>query len=171
MVFRYTKLIAYDFGLVAVLYKYRENLMCVCSQILKLFEEVAVYRSYSFFNNYLKWCSQVKQIIEMANKRNLLLLFERKLEPVFMEKGPNNAVFDVPNNLLSDRYKSKPSITDRFGEAGGERIPVKSNISIPNITKIMALKRDENFSLFIPRHRDLAAQLVHIFIGINQYHF
>lgn len=102
----------------------------------------------------------------MANKRNLLLLFERKLEPVFMEKGPNNAVFDVPNNLLSDRYKGKPTIKDRFGEPGGERIPVRSNISMPNIKNIMALGRDENFSLFIPRHRDLAAQLVHIFMGM-----
>lgn len=102
----------------------------------------------------------------MANKRNLLLLFERKLEPVFMEKGANNVVFDVPNQFLSDRYKGKPGVTDRFGEPGGERVEVKSNISMPNLRNIMALKRDENFSLFIPRHRDLAAQLVHIFIGI-----
>lgn len=134
-------------------------------KFLQLFGEVAL----DFFrlNNYPKFCSEVKNIIEMANKKNLLLLFERKLEPVFMEKGANNAIFDVPNNLLSDRYKNNPGISDRFGEPGGERIPVKSNISIPNLTKIMALKRDENFSLFIPRHRDMAAQLVHIFIGIK----
>lgn len=105
-------------------------------------------------------------LLKMSNKRNLLLLFERKLEPVFMEKGPTNAVFDVPERLLSDRYKGKPSIKERFGEPGGERIALRSNISIPNLSGPMKLGRDENFSLFIPRHRDLAAQLVHIFMGL-----
>lgn len=102
----------------------------------------------------------------MTSKKNLLLLFERKLEPVFMEKGPNNAVFDVPNRLLSDRYKGKQGIKERFGEPGGERIPIPSNITIPNLSGPMALGRDENFSLFIPRHRDLASQLVHVFMGM-----
>lgn len=101
----------------------------------------------------------------MSNKRNLLLLFERKLEPVFMEKGANNTVFEVPNNLLSNRYKGKPAISERFGEPGGERISIRPKISMPNISGPMALGRDENFSLFIPRHRDLAAQMVHIFTG------
>lgn len=106
----------------------------------------------------------------MANKRNLLLLFERKLEPIFMEKGPNNAVFDVPEKLLTDRYKGS-GVTQRFGEPGCERITLRSNISIPNLSGPMALGRDENFSLFIPRHRDLAAQLVHIFMGMINYYF
>lgn len=101
----------------------------------------------------------------MANKRNLLLLFERKLEPVFMEKGPNNAVFDVPEKLLTERYKGS-GVTQRFGGPGGERIALQSNISLPDLSGPMGLGRDENFSLFIPRHRDLAAQLVHIFIGM-----
>lgn len=101
----------------------------------------------------------------MLNKRNLLLLFERKLEPVFMEKGPNNAVFDVPDKLLSDRYRGQTGVTERFGDPGAERIPVK-NVPVPNLGSIETLGRDDNFSLFIPRHRDLAAQLVHIFMGI-----
>lgn len=102
----------------------------------------------------------------MANKRNLLLLFERKLEPVFTEKGPNNAVFDVPDNLLTDRYKGNPAIQDRFGENAGERISVRGNITIPNLKVPMSLGRDDEFSLFIPRHRTIASHLIDIFIGI-----
>lgn len=102
----------------------------------------------------------------MANKRNLLLLFERKLEPVFVEKGVNNSVFDVPDNLLTDRYKGNPSIQDRFGENAGEHIPVRGDITIPNLKVPMSLGRYEEFSLFIPRHAKIAAHLIDIFMGI-----
>lgn len=101
----------------------------------------------------------------MANKRNLLLLFDRPLEPVFMEKGPNNSVFDVPNNLLSDRYKNNPEISSRFGDNTSEHIPVRANITIPNLKVPMSLDRKEQFSLFIPRHRRIAAHLINIFMG------
>lgn len=101
----------------------------------------------------------------MANKKNLLLLFDRPLEPVFMEKGPNKAKFDVPSNLLSERYKGSPEIQERFGENAGERIAVRSNISIPNLKVPMSLDRKDQFSLFIPRHRRIAAHLINIFMG------
>lgn len=101
----------------------------------------------------------------MANKRNLLLLFERPNEPVFMEKGSNNAVFDVPHKLLTDRYKNDATITSRFGENSAEHIPVRANISIPNLSVPMQLDRKEQFSLFIPRHRKIAAHLINIFMG------
>lgn len=99
-----------------------------------------------------------------ANKRNLLLLFDRPLEPVFMEKGKNNAKFDVPSQLLNDRYKNNPSLQERFGENAGERIPVR-NISIPNLKVPMSLGRDEQFSLFIPRHRRIASHMINIFMS------
>lgn len=61
----------------------------------------------------------------MADKKNLLLLFERPQEPVFMEKGSKNAVFDVPSNFLNDRYSGiGQELQNRFGETAGERIPV-----------------------------------------------
>lgn len=99
-----------------------------------------------------------------ANKHNLLLLFDRPTEPVFLPKGKNNAKFDVPSNLLSDRYSGSPDIQERFGEEANERIPVSSNISIPNLKVPMSLGRDEQFTLLIPRHRRIAAHLVNIFL-------
>lgn len=83
-----------------------------------------------------------------------------------MEKGPNgNAVFDVPNSLLTDRYKNGPDVTSRFGDNSSEHIPVRANITIPNLKVPMSLDRKEQFSLFIPRHRRIAAHLVNIFMG------
>lgn len=35
-----------------------------------------------------------------SNKSNLLLLFDRPQEPVFVAKGEQRAVFDVPNEYL-----------------------------------------------------------------------
>lgn len=35
-----------------------------------------------------------------ANKNNLLLLFDRPQEPVFVAKGEKKAVFDIPDSYL-----------------------------------------------------------------------
>jgi hypothetical protein len=51
----------------------------------------------------------------MADKKNLLLLFEKPGEPVFLPKGKENAVFDVPNNFLEPRFQGIESeIESRF---------------------------------------------------------
>lgn len=104
-----------------------------------------------------------------AKKENLLLLLDRPLEPVFYEKGKNNDVFDVPNQLLTDRYKNNQEIQEhvqnRFGSNIGQRIAVRANIAIPNLSVPMQLDRRANFSLLIPYHRKLATHLINIFIG------
>lgn len=101
----------------------------------------------------------------MADKKNLLLLLDRPLEPVFLPKGSNKSRFDIPSSLLTDKYKNNLDIQDRFGDS--ETIPVRANISIPNLKVPMSLGRDEQFSLFIPRHRRIAAHLINIFMGLR----
>lgn len=97
----------------------------------------------------------------MAKKENLLLLFEKPLEPVFVAKGPNNAVFDVPSKFLPDRYRNiGTDIQPQFSENAEERIPVRADIEIPDLSIPLSLGRHEQFSLFIPRHRRLAAKLI-----------
>lgn len=99
----------------------------------------------------------------MTDKRNLLLLFDRPNEPVFMVKGSQKAVFDVPSKFLSERYRPVgQEVTSRFGE--NERIRVR-DISIPNLRVPMSIARDEPFSLFVPRHRTAAAHLINIFMS------
>uniref|UniRef100_A0A0K8VQL9 tyrosinase n=1 Tax=Bactrocera latifrons TaxID=174628 RepID=A0A0K8VQL9_BACLA len=101
----------------------------------------------------------------MADKNNLLLLFDRPTEPVFMEKG--KAVFDVPDNFLTDRYRPiSTEVQSRFGEMAEQRIPVRE-ISIPDLRVPMSLARDAQFSLFIPAHRRIAGRLIDIFMGVR----
>lgn len=82
-----------------------------------------------------------------------------------MEKGAENAVFDVPHNFLTDRYRPiGTEVQNRFGMVAEKRIPVQ-NISIPSLAIPMSLGRNEQFSLFIPRHRRIAGRLIDIFVG------
>ncbi|XP_045478104.1 phenoloxidase 1-like [Harmonia axyridis] len=100
-------------------------------------------------------------------KNHLLLLYDRPQEPVFVAKGDKKSVFKVPNNYLADRYKPLGvTLQNRFGEEAGEEIAVK-NISLPNLGDITSIGRHENFSLFIPKHRRLAAKLINIFLGMR----
>lgn len=100
----------------------------------------------------------------MAKKENLLLLFDRPQEPVFVEKGPKNTVFDVPSEFLTDRFKDiGPEIQNQFSERAEEKIPVRGDIPLPDLP--LELGRHEQFSLFIPRHRRLASRLLDIFMS------
>lgn len=103
----------------------------------------------------------------MAKKENLLLLFERPQEPVFVEKGPKKAVFDIPSTFLTDRFRNIGSeVQTKFVEEAEERISVRDDIPIPDLKIPLSLGRHEQFSLFIPRHRRLAAKLIDIFMRL-----
>lgn len=70
--------------------------------------------------------------------------------------------------LQPDNYKPVGvQIVNKFGADAGEKIPV-SSISIPPLGEVLELARDENFSLFIPKHRRIAARLIDIFLGKNK---
>lgn len=101
----------------------------------------------------------------MAKKENLLLLFDRPQEPVFVPKGPKNSVFDIPREYLTDRFKEIGTDFEEFGESAGERIPIRTSVSIPDLKLPLTLGRHEQFSLFIPRHRRLASTLIDIFMS------
>lgn len=102
----------------------------------------------------------------MAKKEDLLLLFERPQEPVFVAKGPNNAVFDVPSTFLTDRFRNiGTEVQSHFTETAQEVIPVRDDVKIPDLKIPLSLGRHEQFSLFIPKHRRLAAKLIDIFMS------
>jgi tyrosinase len=103
----------------------------------------------------------------MADKNNLLLLFDRPLEPVFTRKGNDETYFDVPPNFLTSRYQTIGNqVQTRFGENANNIVNVK-NIAIPDMRIPMSLGRKEQFSLWIPRHRKIAGRLIDIFMGRN----
>ncbi|XP_026465404.1 phenoloxidase 2-like [Ctenocephalides felis] len=101
------------------------------------------------------------------HKKNLALLFDRPTEPVFMAKGADKTVFEIPDNYFADKYKDiGAALQNRFGEEAGNRVPVR-NISVPDLSVPMQLGRRENFSLFIPKHRMIAGRLIDIFMGLR----
>ncbi|KAJ8969864.1 hypothetical protein NQ314_001548 [Rhamnusium bicolor] len=100
------------------------------------------------------------------DKSNLLLLFERPLEPIFTLKGDKKKTsFVTPPDYLNDKHKAYAAqVVSRFGESADEQVNVPQ-ISIPPMDDLLELKRDAGFSLFIDKHRKLAARLIDIFMG------
>jgi tyrosinase len=99
----------------------------------------------------------------MAN--NLLYLFDRPQEPVFARKGDDETYFSVPSDYLSDRYKTiGAEVQTRFSGNASTLINVKK-IALPDMRIPFSLGRNEQFSLWIPRHRKIAGRLIDIFMG------
>lgn len=100
----------------------------------------------------------------MGDKHNLLLLFDRPHEPVFMEKG-RGVVFDVPKTFLTDRYRVIGNeVLERFGERAEKRINVR-DIPMPDLSLPLKLSRKAHFSLCVPAHRIMAARLIDTFMS------
>lgn len=57
-------------------------------------------------------------------------------------------------------------IANRFGDEATGKIPI-TPIEIPDLGEILDLHRDDNFTLFIPKHRRIAAQLCELFLSKN----
>ncbi|KAJ8961010.1 hypothetical protein NQ318_020315 [Aromia moschata] len=94
-----------------------------------------------------------------GNKKHLLLLFDRPQEPCFMEKGPQRTV-------TPDYATDIPQIVSKFSSNAQETVSVNA-VSTPSLGDILELKREENFSLFIPKHRKIAGRLIDIFLGVR----
>lgn len=69
------------------------------------------------------------------------------------------------NSQPENRQPVAFEVINRFGEEATEKIPVKQ-ISLPDLSVPLQLGRRDPFSLFIPKHRKLAARLIDIFMGL-----
>uniref|UniRef100_A0A6P7FUF2 Phenoloxidase 1-like n=1 Tax=Diabrotica virgifera virgifera TaxID=50390 RepID=A0A6P7FUF2_DIAVI len=106
----------------------------------------------------------------MSKKQNLLLLFDRPTEPMILPKGSEGVNFKVPNQYLKDEYQDLgPQLVTTFANriGGDDNDVTVKDISLPSLGEITDLGRDENFSLFIPKHRRLAGKLINIFMGMK----
>ncbi|XP_030032401.1 phenoloxidase subunit 1 isoform X2 [Manduca sexta] len=100
-------------------------------------------------------------------KNNLLYFFDRPNEPCFMQKGEDKVVFEIPDHYYPDKYKSlSNTLSNRFGNEATKRIPIR-NITLPNLEVPMQLPYNDQFSLFVPKHRTMAAKLIDIFMGMR----
>ncbi|XP_023313615.1 phenoloxidase subunit 1-like [Trichogramma pretiosum] len=99
--------------------------------------------------------------------KDILLLFDRPQEPLFIPKGEERVGFDIPTNYLSDKYQPVAGrILNRFG-ADSQRTVGLKNISIPDLSLPMQLGRNDGFSHLIPSHRRMAGRLVELFLGMR----
>ncbi|CAH1733225.1 phenoloxidase 1-like [Aphis gossypii] len=104
----------------------------------------------------------------MTDKNNILYLFDRPTEPIFIGKGDENVSFDVPAEYLTDRYKPLASdIQNRF--SGGKTISITKLDRIPDLSFPLSLPRDAAFSLFIPYHSKMASKLIEIFMDTKSF--
>ncbi|XP_043289152.1 uncharacterized protein [Venturia canescens] len=114
---------------------------------------------------------EISLIGEMAAGNNdaLLYLFDRPAEPVYVPKGESKVAFDIPENYLPDRYKDVAvQVFNRFQDDSENRIKIEE-IRLPDLSIPMELGRREAFSLFLPRHREIAGRLIDIFMGMRTY--
>ncbi|XP_060806767.1 phenoloxidase subunit 1-like [Amyelois transitella] len=101
------------------------------------------------------------------SKRDLLRFFDRPTEPCFMKKGDDNSVFELPDHYYPDKYrKLSNTLANRFGNDASRTIPVR-NIALPNLDLPMQLPYNEQFSLFVAKHRQMAGKLIDIFMSMR----
>ncbi|CAH2093356.1 unnamed protein product [Euphydryas editha] len=100
-------------------------------------------------------------------KKNLLLFFDRPTEPCFMQKGEEKTFFRMPTNFYPDKYKSSSNVLEsRFGDGASRTIEVR-NIALPDLSLPMQLPYQDQFSLFVPKHRKMAGKLIDIFMNMR----
>ncbi|EZA55827.1 phenoloxidase 1 isoform X2 [Ooceraea biroi] len=100
----------------------------------------------------------------MSNRMDILHLFDRTMEPMYMPKGRERVTFDVPLNYLSENVEGFKSITT----GGTSKVPIKE-MSLPDIRIPLQLGRQEPFSLFIPKHREMATSLIDTFLDMETF--
>ncbi|CAH1235221.1 unnamed protein product [Diabrotica balteata] len=115
----------------------------------------------------------------MNAKESLTLLFDRPGEPLSLPKGKEGVRFLVPSQYMQEDYQhsadenqkpfEKLVITPRSDlNSNEEQKTVRVNyIELPSLTEITELGKNDNFSLFIPKHQKIAAKLTSLFMGMK----
>ncbi|KAH8266304.1 hypothetical protein KR038_011975 [Drosophila bunnanda] len=96
----------------------------------------------------------------------LELLFQRPLEPVFTTRDSGKTVLELPDSFYTDRYRNDTeTVGNRFSKDVDLKIPVQELANIPNLDFTKKLGPKHQFSLFNDRHREIASQLITLFMG------
>ncbi|XP_063833186.1 phenoloxidase subunit 2-like [Ostrinia nubilalis] len=97
------------------------------------------------------------------------LLFDRPNEPLITPKGDNNALFQLTEQLLPEDYKNNGiELNDRFGDDAGERIPLQNLSQVPQFRVASQLPTDADFSLFLPRHQEMATEVIDVLMNVPE---
>nr|Q6UEH6.1 RecName: Full=Phenoloxidase subunit 2; AltName: Full=Prophenoloxidase subunit 2; Flags: Precursor [Galleria mellonella]AAQ75026.1 prophenoloxidase subunit 2 [Galleria mellonella] len=101
--------------------------------------------------------------------KSLQLLFDRPNEPLITPKGENGAIFQLTQDLLPVDYEDNGiALNNRFGEEADEKIPLKPLSNPPQFPIASQLPTDADFSLFLPRHQEMATEVIDVLMNIPE---
>ncbi|XP_055623361.1 uncharacterized protein LOC129766790 [Toxorhynchites rutilus septentrionalis] len=99
-----------------------------------------------------------------SNSTKFSGLLQRPYEPMFLPKSNGQLYYELPDNFLTDRYRPIGSaLQNRFGMNVQTRIPLP-NITPPDISFAQRVPRRGGFTMFNPVHRQVAGQLIQLFL-------
>ena len=102
----------------------------------------------------------------VEKKVALNLLFDRPKEPIFKEKGEDGVIFDVPQSFIAPRFADVATVVEsRFGDDSSPRVTVTSGAKPDTTQFTKGLARDTPFSLWVPRHSEIAGKLINLFMS------
>lgn len=100
-----------------------------------------------------------------SNSTKFSGLLQRPYEPIFLPKSDGQLYYELPDNYLTDRYRPIGStLQNRFGMNIQTRIPLP-NITPPDISFAQRVPRRGGFTMFNPVHRQVAGQLIELFLS------
>ncbi|KAK7794457.1 hypothetical protein R5R35_003821 [Gryllus longicercus] len=119
-------------------------------------------------------------VVNLGNRSLVPLLLERLNEPVVLPKGDNrNVFFNVPAKYLDSRIRGLTLLRPPYGMLGSASFvgPTQldnatvevPDVAVPDLGPALELSREEDFSLFFPRHRVMARHLVDILLSLPTY--
>lgn len=96
--------------------------------------------------------------------KNLKLLFQHPLEPMFAKKDGGKTAIDLPPDYYTERYKTiGTSLSARFGEEAEHTVTVRPETH-PDLEFTKKVPRRGGFSIFNPEHQEVASELIKLFL-------
>lgn len=101
--------------------------------------------------------------------QSLALLFDRPGESVITPKGENKALFELTEQFVPPEYANNGvELNNRFGDDASERIPLAELKSIPQFAVASQLPTDADFSLFLPKHQEMATEVIDVLMNVPE---
>uniref|UniRef100_A0A1E1WIY6 tyrosinase n=2 Tax=Pectinophora gossypiella TaxID=13191 RepID=A0A1E1WIY6_PECGO len=101
--------------------------------------------------------------------KSLQLLFDRPSESLITPKGEQKAIFQLTEQFLPQDYQNNGlELNNRFGDEANERIPLKQLRNVPQFPKASELPPDADFSLFLPKHQEMALEVIDVLMNVPE---
>lgn len=118
----------------------------------------------------LKSGAEKSSQIFVSFEEQLQLLFHCPREPIFLPKGKGKVHFQLPQQFIEKNYKELSLKLKNFTTAqnNSPKICVDDLNTLPDLELFAQVGPDDTFSFFIEKHREIASQLVQLFLSANQ---